>query len=143
MKKKTMEQTDKQKLMAKAVFNINTAYLMSDIADSFAMEAESALIQLQKGVNYGELKKFKSVANVARQLREMSRKLSSPVYDLTDAELACDNSDFIKECVTLIATRCRDDEVTRGSTRISSVETFNTKSERHFRIARMRCYRAS
>lgn len=110
MKKKTMEQTDKQKLMAKAVFNINAAYLMADIADSFSMEAESALIQLQKGVNYGELKKFKSVANVARQLREMTRKLSSPVYDLTDAELACDNSDFIKECVTLIATRCRDDE---------------------------------
>ena len=105
-----MEQTDKQKLMDKALFNINAAYLMADIADSFAIEAESALRQIQKGVNYGELKKFKSVANVARQLREMSRKLSSPVYDLTDAELACDNSDFIKECVTLIATRCRDDE---------------------------------
>ena len=96
--------------MAKALFNINAAYLMADIADSFAIEAESALRQLQKGVNYGELKKFKSVANVARQLRDMSRKLASPVYDLTDAELACDNSDFIKECVTLIATRCRDDE---------------------------------
>lgn len=105
-----MEQTDKKILMAKALFNINAAYLMADIADSFAMEAESALKQMQKGVNYGELKKFKSVANVARQLRDMSRKLASPVYDLTDAELACDNSDFIKECVTLIATRCRDDE---------------------------------
>lgn len=105
-----MEQTDKQRLMDKALFNINAAYLMADIADSFAIEAESALRQLQKGVNYGELKKFKSVANVARQLLDMSRKLSSPVYDLTDAELACDNSDFIKECVTLIATRCRDDE---------------------------------
>ena len=96
-----MKQEEKNELTAKAVFNINAAYLMADIADSFAMEAESALIQLQKGVNYGELKKFKSVANIARQLRE---------YDLTDAELACDNSDFIKECVTLIATRCRDDE---------------------------------
>ena len=105
-----MEQTDKQKLMAQTLFNINAAYLMADIADSFAIEAESALRQLQKGVNYGELKKFKSVANVARQLRGMTRKISSPVYDLTDAELACDNSDFIKECVTLIATRCRDDE---------------------------------
>ena len=50
-----MEQTDKQKLMAKAVFNINAAYLMADIADSFAIEAESALRQLQKCVNYGEL----------------------------------------------------------------------------------------
>lgn len=105
-----MEQTEKEKLMAKALFNINAAYLMADIADSFAMEAESALKQMKKNVNYGELKKFKSVANVARQLRDMSKKLASPVYDLTDAELACDNSDFIKECVTLIATRCRDDE---------------------------------
>lgn len=110
-----MEQTEKEKLMAKALFNINAAYLMADIADSFALEAESALRRMQATVNYGELKKFKSVSNVARQLRDMSKKLASPVYDLTDAELACDNSDFIKECVTIIATRCRDDEESKQS----------------------------
>ena len=65
--------------------------------------------QIGKSVKYGELKKFKSVSNVARQLREMTKKLSSPIYGLEDAALACGNSDFIKECVTLIATRCGDD----------------------------------
>ena len=104
-----MEQQEKEKLTRQAVFCTNAAYLMADVADSYVLEAASALGQIGKSVKYGELKKFKSVSNVARQLREMTKKLSSPIYGLEDAALACGNSDFIKECVTLIATRCGDD----------------------------------
>lgn len=97
-------------VIKKALFYTNSAFLMADIANTFAIEAESQLAKPDKGFDGDQLKRYKRAVKLARDLKDVTRHILRPFYELSYAESACNDSDYIGDVVKLVINRTSDNE---------------------------------
>lgn len=102
------EQTDK--VIKEALFCTNTAYLMADIANSFAMDADSKLRKLDKELHRDEKKRFKTAVSILKDAIKATKQITEPLYQIKDVDDACNDSDFLCEVVKLVINRTDDSE---------------------------------
>ena len=97
-------------VIKKALFYTNSAFLMSDVANTFAIEAESQLAKLDKGFDGDQLKRYKRAVKLARDLKDVTKQILRPFYELSYAESACNDSDYIANVIKLVINRTADTE---------------------------------
>lgn len=107
-----MEQSEQSKEMEllnkKAIVYVNTAYILADVVNSVAVDLEGILQRMSANIHYGELKQFKKCLVAAQNLKAVSKKVSSPIYDIEEADSALNDSDWIQEIILLIIDRVGD-----------------------------------
>lgn len=102
------EQTDK--VIKEALFCTNTAYLMADIANSYAIYADDKLRKLDKELHHEEKKRFKTAVRILKDAIKATKQITEPIYQIKDVEDACNDSDFLCEVVKLVINRTDDTE---------------------------------
>ena len=95
--------------LTKALIYTNTAYLLADVANSLMVDVEAILTSQAKEVKYGELKQFKTMLSDAKSLRERTRKVTKPLYEIKDYS-ALDDSDWLLDIILLIVDRVGDND---------------------------------
>ena len=88
----------------------NLAYLMGDVTNTLMMDAEWKVKQLGFNLKQDCKRKLKqAVADIARAKRSWAN-FTTEMYELKDADKACEDSDFFADLVLLIADRVGDDD---------------------------------
>lgn len=62
-------------VIKKALFYTNSAFLMADIANTFAIEAESQLAKIDMGLETDQLKRHKRAVKLARDLKDVTKQI--------------------------------------------------------------------
>lgn len=105
MTEEKIEETRKE-----ALFLTNTAYLLSDMANSCAIDAESKLSKLGKCFQRDEKMRFKKAAKLAKDLLKATKEITEPLYNITDIDNACIDSDYLLEVIQLVINRTDETE---------------------------------
>lgn len=92
-------------LEKKAIIYTNIAYILADVTNSIVVDLEAVLEKMAAKVNYGELKEFKKMLNDAKALKDRSKKIAKPIYELKEVESAVTDSDWMLEMVLLLVDR--------------------------------------
>lgn len=95
-------------LNKKAIVYVNTAYILADVVNGVAVDLEGILQRMSANIHYGELKQFKKCLVAAQNLKAVSKKVSSPIYNLRDVDSALDDSDWLQDIIHLIIDRVGD-----------------------------------
>jgi hypothetical protein len=105
-----MTEQEKAKLIEQANIATNSAYLLIEAANSFLVDLESMLSKIEMGTLYGERKRFKSMLNEAKKMREMTRKAASPLGEIDCAEIALGDADYLYDYMKLLVDRVGDSD---------------------------------
>lgn len=105
MTEEKIEETRKE-----ALFLTNTAYLLADMANSCAIDAESKLSKLGKCFQRDEKMRFKKAAKLAKDLLKSTKEITEPLYNITDVDNACIDSDYLLEVIQLVINRTDETE---------------------------------
>lgn len=88
----------------------NLAYMMGDVTNTLMMDAEYRVKQLGFNLKHDCKRRLRqAVADTARAKRSW-QAFAAEMYQLKDAEQACDDSDFFADIVLLIADRVGDND---------------------------------
>lgn len=105
-----MTNEEKEEVRMQALFLTNTAYLLADMANSCAIDAESKLGKLGKRFQRDEKMRFKKAAKLAKDLLKATKEITEPMYDITNVDDACIDSDYLLEVIQLVINRTDETE---------------------------------
>ena len=105
-----MTNEEKRRSKKQALFLTNMAYLLADMANSCAIDAESKLGKLEKCFQRDEKMRFKKAAKLAKDLLKATKEITEPMYDITDVDNACIDSDYLLEVIQLVINRTDETE---------------------------------
>lgn len=108
-----MTNEEKEEVRKQALFLTNMAYLLADMANSCAIDAESKLGKLGKlgkCFQRDEKMRFKKAAKLAKDLLKATKEITEPMYDITDVDNACIDSDYLLEVIQLVINRTDETE---------------------------------
>lgn len=105
-----MTNEEKEEVRKQALFLTNMAYLLADMANSCAIDAESKLGKLRKCFQRDEKMRFKKAAKLAKDLLKATKEITEPMYDITDVDNACIDSDYLLEVIQLVINRTDETE---------------------------------
>lgn len=103
----------KEEIMKQALFLTNTAYLLADMANSCAIDADSKLNRLGQSFLREEKMRFKRAAKLAKDTVKATREITEPLYAISDIDSACIDSDYLLEVVQLVINRTDDTEASQ------------------------------
>ena len=97
-----MTNEEKEEVRKQALFLTNTAYLLADMANSCAIDAESKLGKLGKCFQRDEKMRFKKAAKLAKDLLKSTKEITEPMYDylLEVIQLVINRTDETEESKT-------------------------------------------
>jgi hypothetical protein len=102
-----MTNEEKEEVRKQALFLTNMAYLLADMANSCAIDAES---KLGKCFQRDEKMRFKKAAKLAKDLLKATKEITEPMYDITNVDDACIDSDYLLEVIQLVINRTDETE---------------------------------
>lgn len=105
-----MTNEEKEEVRKQALFLTNTAYLLADMSNSCAIDAESKLGKLGKCFQRDEKMRFKKAAKLAKDLLKATKEITEPMYDITNVDDACIDSDYLLEVIQLVINRTDETE---------------------------------
>lgn len=86
----------------------NLAYLMGDVTNTLMMDAEYRVKQLGFNLKHDCKRRLKQAVEDTARAKRSWQSFAAEMYQLKDAEQACDDSDFFADIVLLIADRVGD-----------------------------------
>lgn len=86
----------------------NLAYMMGDVTNTLMMDAEFRVKQLGFNLKYDCKRRLKQAVEDTARAKRSWQAFAAEMYQLKDAEQACDDSDFFADIVLLIADRVGD-----------------------------------
>ena len=89
----------------KANIATNMAYSVAEAANSFAVDADSELRKLGSYLKREEKHKFKLMIEAAEKLKNTSKFVAKPLYDIPDSEMALSDSDWLYAFLKLLIDR--------------------------------------
>ena len=105
-----MTNEEKEEVRKQALFLTNTAYLLADMANSCAIDAESKFGKFGKCFQRDEKMRFKKAAKLAKDLLKATKEITEPMYDITNVDDACIDSDYLLEVIQLVINRTDETE---------------------------------
>ena len=78
------------------------AYSVAEAANSFAVDADSELRKLGSYLKHEEKHKFKLMIEAAEKLKNTSKFVAKPLYDIPDSEMALSDSDWLYAFLKLL-----------------------------------------
>lgn len=100
-----MTNEEKEELRKKALFLINTAYLLADMAHTCVFYADDKLNHLGKCFEKGEKMRFKKAAKLTKEAFKAVKEITEPLYNN-----ACIDSDYLLEVIQLVINRTDETE---------------------------------
>lgn len=100
----------KEELRKKALFLTNTAYLLADMAHTCVFYADDKLNHLGKCFEKGEKMRFKKAAKLTKEAFKAVKEITEPLYNITDVDNACIDSDYLLEVIQLVINRTDETE---------------------------------
>ena len=94
----------------KALFLTNTAYLLADMAHTCVFYADDKLNHLGKCFEKGEKMRFKKAAKLTKEAFKAVKEITEPLYNITDVDNACIDSDYLLEVIQLVINRTDETE---------------------------------
>lgn len=91
--------------MQKSLLQTNMAYLMADVANSFAIESMANLSKISKDFRQEEKVKWRECARHARLLNQYLKQIIQSGYESNDAEIFMEDSDFLTDLLWLLCDR--------------------------------------
>ena len=88
----------------------NLAYLMGDVTNTLMMDAEYRVKQLGFNLKHDFKRRLKQAVEDTARAKRSWQAFAAEMYQLKDAEQACDDSDFFADIVLLIADRVGDND---------------------------------
>ena len=88
----------------------NLAYLMGDVTNTLMMDAEYRVKQLGFSLKHDCKRRLKQAVEDTERSKRSWQAFAAEMYQLKDAEQACDDSDFFADIVLLIADRVGDND---------------------------------
>ena len=88
----------------------NLAYLMGDVTNTLMMDAEYRVKQLGFNLKHDGKRRLKQAVEDTARAKRSWQAFAAEMYQLKDAEQACDDSDFFADIVLLIADRVGDND---------------------------------
>lgn len=101
---------EKEELRKKALFLTNTAYLLADMAHTCVFYADDKLNHLGKCFEKGEKMRFKKAAKLTKEAFKAVKEITEPLYNITDVDNACIDSDYLLEVIQLVINRTDETE---------------------------------
>lgn len=86
----------------------NLAYMMGDVTNTLMMDAEFRVKQLGFNLKHDCKRRLKQAVEDTARAKRSWQAFAAEMYQLKDAEQACDDSDFFADIVLLIADRVGD-----------------------------------
>lgn len=105
-----MTNEEKEELRKKALFLTNTAYLLADMAHTCVFYADDKLNHLGKCFEKGEKMRFKKAAKLTKEAFKAVKEITEPLYNITDVDNACIDSDYLLEVIQLVISRTDETE---------------------------------
>lgn len=88
----------------------NLAYMMGDVTNTLMMDAEYRVKQLGFSLKHDCKRRLKQAVEDTARAKRSWQAFAAEMYQLKDAEQACDDSDFFADIVLLIADRVGDND---------------------------------
>ena len=88
----------------------NLAYLMGDVTDTLLMDALCRVEKLGFQFKNDTKQKWKYALQATRSAQRAWKRFAEEIYQLDDADQACEDSDWFADIVVLIADRVGDNE---------------------------------
>lgn len=107
---KDYDKRRKEELRKKALFLTNTAYLLADMAHTCVFYADDKLNHLGKCFEKGEKMRFKKAAKLTKEALKAVKEITEPLYNITDVDNACIDSDYLLEVIQLVINRTDETE---------------------------------
>lgn len=105
-----MNEEEKIKITKNALFCTNMAYILADVANSFAMQANNHLFRLKKEFAREEKMRYKKAVKILNDGIKATKELAAPMYNITGADDACNDSDYLAEVLIAVVNRTDDTE---------------------------------
>lgn len=86
----------------------NLAYMMGDVTNTLMMDTEFRVKQLGFNLKHDCKRRLKQAVEDTARAKRSWQAFAAEMYQLKDAEQACDDSDFFADIVLLIADRVGD-----------------------------------
>ena len=93
-----------------AKFYTNVAYILADVCNTFAMNAENELGKVRLQLREKEKQQFGALVTKAKELKVMSKQVASSIYRIDQVEQACEDSDWLYEFILLLIDRTGENE---------------------------------
>ena len=88
----------------------NLAYLMGDVTDTLLMDAYCRVERLGYQFKNDTKQKWKYALQATHAAQRAWKRFAEEIYQLDDADQACEDSDWFADIVVLIADRVGDNE---------------------------------
>ena len=96
-----------EKVLKGMVLN-NIAFVLADVANSALMDMESELSPLGVAFNQNDKRNFNEMMRHAAAAKKWAEKSALPIYEISDADDACADSDWWYSMIKLIDDRIGD-----------------------------------
>ena len=101
-------------------------YLLCDVIDSIQVDLAPELRKARAELHRDEKRKFSDLQKAAQVLQVRAKDVSSQLYHLEMTDIACEDSDWLKEIIELAVDRCSTTDADRIMLR---AQLFNMKSK--------------
>lgn len=101
---------EKEQILKEALFYTNSAYLMADVANTYALEANSKLARLQKLLHKDEKHRFNKAVRILKDAIKTTKEITNPIYQISEVDNACNDSDFLSVAIMELINRTGDSE---------------------------------
>lgn len=88
----------------------NVAYMMGDVTDTLMMDAEWRVHKLGFNLKHDCKRRWKLAVEATDKAKRAWAQFAKEMYNLEDAEAACDDSDWFADIILLIADRVGDND---------------------------------
>lgn len=99
---------DKEKLekeLKAATLYINAGYILTDVVNTFLVDADTHLEVLKKELRQRDKQTLMRIVKKAHELKKLTAELTKPMYEMIDAGAACDDSDYLASMILMIIDR--------------------------------------
>ena len=91
--------------LRKAMFYMNTAYVLADVIHTYMMEAEAAIGRIGSELTQDNKRRFNRCRKITSDAKRAAMEIATEIYRVNSADEACADSDFLAEAVKLVVTR--------------------------------------
>lgn len=91
----------------------NLSFVVADITDTLLLDTSTALNRLDLDLRHETKRRWNDMRQAIKTARIRTKIFTEEMYAITEAEDACDDSDYLKDLLLLICDRVGNDDDTQ------------------------------
>lgn len=104
-----MSRDDIRRHVRRSMVSNNFAFILADVANTFLLDCEADLKRFGVGFSHEDKYNFSQMMNHINAAKKWAKKSALPIYQISDSDNACSESDWWYNLLKLIDDRLGDD----------------------------------